>query len=63
MRAPAAQWDVRKWLPDLLLPRTALAHATKARLGRTEIARKWVVSEQLVEYRTRITGIKRQFSR
>jgi hypothetical protein len=48
---------------NLLLPRTALAHATKARLGPTEIARKWVVSEQLVEYRTRITGIRRQFGR
>jgi hypothetical protein len=48
---------------SLLLPRTALAHATKARLGKTEIARKWVVSEQLVEYRTRVTGIRRQFGR
>lgn len=48
---------------SLLLPRTALAHATRTNLGRTEIARMWVVSEQLVEYRTRMTGIRRQFGR
>jgi hypothetical protein len=48
---------------SLLLPRTALAHATKTQLGKTDIARKWVVSEQLVEYRTRITGIRRQYGR
>jgi hypothetical protein len=48
---------------SLLLPRSALAHATKARLNSKEIARKWVVSEQLVEYRTRVTGIRRQFGR
>jgi Zn-dependent peptidase ImmA (M78 family) len=57
------QEEEANWLGwSLLLPRTALAHATKARLGKTEIARKWVVSEQLVEYRTRMTGIRRQFS-
>jgi Zn-dependent peptidase ImmA (M78 family) len=48
---------------SLLLPRTALTHATKARLDKTEIARKWVVSEQLVEYRARVTGVRKQFGR
>jgi Zn-dependent peptidase ImmA (M78 family) len=58
------QEEEANWLGwSLLLPRTALAHATKARLGTSEIARKWVVSEQLVEYRTRMTGIRRQFAR
>jgi hypothetical protein len=60
----AKQEEEANWLGwSLLLPRTALAHATKARLGNTEIARKWVVSEQLVEYRTRMTGVLRQFGR
>ena len=48
---------------SLLLPRSALAHATKAQLDTKEIARKWAVSEQLVEYRARITGVRRQFGR
>jgi hypothetical protein len=58
------QEEEASWLGwSLLLPRTALAHATKARLGKTEIARKWVVSGQLVEYRTRVTGVRKQFGR
>jgi Zn-dependent peptidase ImmA (M78 family) len=58
------QEEEANWLGwSLLLPRTALTHATKAQLGITEIAKKWVVSEQLVEYRTRMTGIRRQFGR
>jgi hypothetical protein len=58
------QEEEASWLGwSLLLPRPALAHATKARLDTTEIARKWVVSEQLVEYRTRVTGIRKQFGR
>jgi hypothetical protein len=58
------QEEEANWLGwSLLLPRTALAHATRAHLGTTEIARKWVVSEQLVEYRTRMTGIRKEFKR
>jgi hypothetical protein len=45
----------------LLLPRLALVHATKARLSKSAIAHRWGVSEQLVEFRTRMTGVKREY--
>jgi IrrE N-terminal-like domain len=57
----AKQEDEANWLGwTLLLPRPALVHCL--RLGRTaaEIAKEFDVSEQLVKYRTGITGINRQ---
>lgn len=47
----------------LLLPRPALIHATKARLAKALIASQWNVSEQLVEFRLRMTGVRMQFRR
>jgi Zn-dependent peptidase ImmA (M78 family) len=47
----------------LLLPRAALELAVKASLHTPEIAQRWGVSEQLVEFRRRMTGVDAQFRR
>jgi hypothetical protein len=52
------------WLSgSLLLPRVALLSAARQGLSVGEIADKYVVSEVLVNYRTRITGVAAQARR
>jgi hypothetical protein len=58
------QEEEANWLGwCLLLPRPALMHAMKSRLAIAAIAQQWSVSEQLVEYRIRMTGVRVQFKR
>lgn len=58
------QEEEANWLGwCLLLPRQALMYAMKARLSVAAIAQKWCVSEQLVEFRVRMTGVRTQFRR
>jgi hypothetical protein len=58
------QEEEANWLGwCLLLPRPALMHAMKARLTAAAIAQQWTVSEQLVEFRIRMTGVRVQFGR
>jgi hypothetical protein len=60
----AKQEEEANWLGwSLLLPRTALAYATKTRLSTEEIARQWKVSTQLVNFRTKMTGVQQQYKR
>lgn len=55
------QEDEANWLGwTLLLPRTALMHCTSLQLSPAQIAAEYEVSEQLVNFRSRITGIHRQ---
>jgi Zn-dependent peptidase ImmA (M78 family) len=57
----AKQEDEANWLGwTLLLPRPALAHCIRLGRSASEIAEEFNVSEQLVKYRTGITGISRQ---
>ena len=57
----AKQEDEANWLGwTLLLPRPALAHCIRLGRSTAEIAEEFNVSEQLVKYRTGITGISRQ---
>ena len=56
------QEEEANWLGwCLLLPRVALAHAVKTRLPRAVVAQRWGVSEQLVEFRIRMTGVRREY--
>jgi len=58
------QEEEANWLGwCLLLPRTALLFAVNARLQKNEIAQRFGVSERLVEFRTRITGVRSRFLR
>jgi len=58
------QEEEANWLGwCLLLPRPALLHAMKMRLAVAVIAQQWNVSEKLVEYRIRMTGVRAQFKR
>jgi Zn-dependent peptidase ImmA (M78 family) len=58
------QEEEANWLGwTLLLPREALVHAAKAKLTTLQIAERYGVSEQLVEYRLRMTGVNNQFRR
>jgi hypothetical protein len=56
------QEEEANWLGwTILLPRDALAEAVRARLSNSIIAQRYGVSEQLVEYRIRMTGVNLQF--
>lgn len=58
------QEEEANWLGwCLLLPRPALMHAMKSRLATPAIAQQWSVSEQLVEFRIRMTGVRVQLRR
>lgn len=51
------------WLSGcLLLPRFALVHDLKRRMAHATIARNRVLSEEMVEYRLRVTGVARQLA-
>ena len=53
--------DEANWLGwTLLLPRPALMHCVDLGLGTAQIAVNFDVSEQLVRYRTGVTGVQRQ---
>jgi Zn-dependent peptidase ImmA (M78 family) len=55
------QEDEANWLGwAILLPRVALERCLELGLSNSEIAQKYVVSETLVEFRRRMTGIDRQ---
>ena len=57
----AKQEEEANWLGwCLLLPRPALVQAMKARTPTRDIARTWGVSEQLVEFRIRMTGVRKR---
>jgi Zn-dependent peptidase ImmA (M78 family) len=57
----AKQEDEANWLAwTLLLPRPALMHCMGRGLSVSEIAVEYEVSEQLVKYRSDITGVGRQ---
>ncbi|HZT71433.1 MAG TPA: ImmA/IrrE family metallo-endopeptidase [Terriglobia bacterium] len=58
------QEEEANWLGwCLLLPRQALVQAIKSRLKKAEIAQRWGVSEQLVEFRIRMTGVRVQYGK
>jgi Zn-dependent peptidase ImmA (M78 family) len=58
------QEEEANWLGwTILLPREALAAAVRVGLSTSGIAQRYGVSEQLVEYRIRMTGANRQFGR
>jgi hypothetical protein len=58
------QEDEANWLAwCLLLPREALLHAGRSGMSTTEIAEVYGVSEALVEFRMRITGVQLLFRR
>ncbi len=51
------------WLAGcLLLPRFVLIHDLKKRLAHATIARNRVLSEDMVDYRVRVTGVVRQLA-
>lgn len=51
------------WLSGcLLLPRFALVHDLERRTAHATIARNRVLSEDMVEYRVRVTGVARQLA-
>jgi hypothetical protein len=55
------QEDEANWLGwTLLLPRPALMHCANLRMSTAQIATEYEVSEQLVKFRSGITGINRQ---
>src|SRR5271155_5376933 len=57
----AKQEDEANWLGwTLLLPRPALMHCIHLGLSTAQIAADYDVSEQLVRYRTGVTGVQRQ---
>ena len=57
------QEDEAAWLSGcLLLPRFALAHDLTRGMRSTTIARNRVLSEDMVDYRRRVTGVERQLS-
>ncbi len=58
------QEDEANWLSwCLLLPREALMHARRARLTNSQIAEHYGVSQVLVDFRLRMSGIDLQLSR
>jgi Zn-dependent peptidase ImmA (M78 family) len=57
----AKQEDEANWLAwTLLLLRPALMHCIQRGRGTAQIADEYDVSEQLVKYRSGITGVSRQ---
>jgi len=60
----AKQEDEANWLGwALLLPRVALTHCARRRLDSKAIAAEYSVSETLVIFRQRVTGVELQHSR
>lgn len=58
------QEDEANWLGwTLLLPRDALVAARQRRMAKGQIAREYGVSEKLVGYRLRVTGVDVQMKR
>lgn len=58
------QEDEANWLGwTLLLPRDALVAARRKRMAKAEIAQAYGVSETLVRYRLRVTGVEFQMAR
>lgn len=58
------QEDEANWLGwTLLLPRDALLAARRKRMAKAEIAQAYGVSETLVRYRLRVTGVEFQMAR
>ncbi len=58
------QEEEANWLGwSILLPREALLSAMRLRLSNSQIAKKYGVTEDLVEFRLRVTGVKAQFGR
>jgi len=58
------QEDEADWLSGcLLLPRAALVHITAKKLSISEVKSNYYVSEQMFNYRKRITGVDKQFKR
>ena len=58
------QEEEANWLGwCILLPRPALVRALSTRKSVSDIAQEWTVSQQLVEYRIRMTGVRTQLSR
>ena len=58
------QEEEANWLGwSILLPREALVSARRLRLSNLQIAQKYGVTEDLVEFRLRVTGVKAQFGR
>jgi Zn-dependent peptidase ImmA (M78 family) len=58
------QEEEANWLGwCLLLPRDALVHIVKSSMQMQIAAAKYCVSEQLLEFRLRMTGVRRQFRR
>jgi|SRR2546427_4170057 len=58
------QEEEANWLGwSILLPREALVSATRLRLSNSEIAERYGVTEDLVEFRLRVTGVNAQFKR
>jgi Zn-dependent peptidase ImmA (M78 family) len=56
------QEEEANWLGwSILLPREALVNAARLRLSDSEIAEKYSVSEDLVKFRLRVTGVNAQF--
>lgn len=57
----AKQEDEANWLGwTILLPRAALMRCADLKMSTEQIAAEYQVSSQLVEYRTRMTGIAKQ---
>jgi hypothetical protein len=55
------QEDEANWLGwALLLPREALLSTRRARMATAQIAKKYCVTEQLVNFRLRMTGVEAQ---
>jgi IrrE N-terminal-like domain len=58
------QEDEANWLAwALLLPRETLLYCKRIQLGTAQIAQRFGVSEKLVNYRLRITGVEAQLRR
>ena len=57
------QEDEAGWLAGcLLLPRAALVHDLKRRMAHKTIEERRVLSDDMVEYRIRVTGVARQLA-
>jgi len=57
------QEEEANWLAGcLLLPRMALLHIRKKRLGKSDVKKIYGVSGSMLDYRLRMTGVDRQLS-
>ena len=56
--------DEADWLSGtLLLPRDALVHIRNTRMADSKAGETYFVSKRLLDYRMRMTGVDREFSR